>query len=151
MLVIFEGADGAGKGVLLRAFRSLTNFAHLEWDRGYLSRLVYSEYYKRPMFTMPKLRKTAIAEFKKFVRVNKPLIVYLKADPEVLAKRIVCRGEDLSEGPDPRVVVPMFERWLHELDFMDRVLEIDTTNEPDLEKLSIQIVKKINQLQCKGK
>lgn len=149
-MTIFEGPDGSGKGTLLRAFRSYTDFTHLEWDRGYLSRLVYAEYYERPLYTNPKLRREAVAEFKKFVEVNRPLIVYLKADPAVLERRIVARGEDLS-GPDSKVVTKLFDHWLLELNFGDRVLEVDTTLEPDLENLSERIVKKIKQVQKKGR
>lgn len=151
MLVIFEGVDGSGKGFLLRAFREDTQFSHLEWDRGYLSRLVYAQYHQRPLYTNKRLRKEAVDEFRNFVKYMKPVIVYLYADPEVLEARIVNRGENPSHGPDPRVVAPMFERWLDELDFGDRVIRFDTTREPDLTKMVEAIVSRIKKLQKRRK
>lgn len=150
-LVIFEGVDGSGKGTLLRAFREATRYAHLEWDRGYLSRLVYAQYYGRPTYTDPKLLKESISEFKKFLKTSRPLVVYLYAREDVLNKRIRARGEDPSQSPNPVVVSGIFNKWLEYFDLEERLATFDTSGDPDLGKMVDVITKRLKQLQRKGR
>lgn len=151
MLVIFEGVDGVGKGTLLRAFREVTKYAHTEWDRGLLSRLVYAQYFERPLYTNHVLRKEAIKEFQSFVKSMKPLFVYMTADENVLDRRIRSRGEDPSESPNSSAVKRAFEQWIDALGIDGRVLRIDTTIDPDIDSLVKMVTDKIKQLQKKGR
>lgn len=146
MLVIFEGPDAAGKTSLLRKFNTVTGYSHITVDRLHLSHMVYARYYCRKEFTDLALRTAAASAVKKFVVEEKPLIVFVRADPHVLMKRIRDRGEDPDQEPDPVQVEEIYEEEIRELGIHERLLRLDTSFAPDLEGLARRIEGKVDSL-----
>ena len=147
MIVIFEGPDGAGKTVLLRAFNSATHYAHIAIDRLHLSHMVFAQMFGRKEYTDDATRRKAEIAIKDFMRVNNVLIVYVKADVSELRERIRQRGEDPEAGPDVTITMALYEHWIEYLGLEKQVLTVDTTNLPGFNVLIAQITKKIKSME----
>lgn len=147
MIVIFEGPDASGKTSLLREFNRETSYAHITVDRLHLSHMVYSSYYERKEWTDPDLRARAVAEFRKFMFLVKPLIVLLEVDAEVAEKRVRERGEKPEEGPDSLRASNIFKLVVQEVGVVDRLLTLNTSFDPPVGALVERIVGKIGSLE----
>lgn len=146
MLVIFEGPDGSGKSLLRREFDKQTNYEHMSCDRMYLSFFVYAQMFGRNEFTSDKARKKLEADFRVFMKIMKPMIVYMKAKQSTLEERIRARGEDPREGPEASLSMTLYAHWIDHLKIQNRVVTIDTTGDPDLDSLVKLISNKIKVL-----
>lgn len=151
MILIYEGPDGAGKTLLMQEVHAATKFAHVAVDRMHLSHLVYSQYYSRDLFVAPAELAKFVTSFKKFMVEQRPLIVYVKADPSVLDERMRRRGEDPKAGPASESAIKLYDHWLETLGFTERVITIDTTFDPPMDEVVGRIVGKVKSLERRAK
>jgi len=120
MIIIFEGMDATGKSVIEKAFVITNNYAYVTVVRMHLSCLVYADYYKRPSPCTP-------AGYRRFLKDNDALVVYLVAEEPVLRRRIISRGEKYAEQPRDSVVRALFWQYYQVCVPKPRWCVIDTT------------------------
>jgi thymidylate kinase len=150
MYIIFEGIDAAGKDVLRAEFEKRTGFRHNAITRLFASQLVYSAYYKRPLWMNQAARIEYIQDAQRFIRLHKPLTVFVTADDEVTRARMRTRGENPVEHPDPSVAKVLFRSMIRVLGVPDRLLlEIDTSNNPPLSTLAMMVESRVKTLEGK--
>ena len=150
-LIIFEGSDAVGKGVLLRSFRSYTRYQFVEMDRGHISRLVFAQYFKRPLYTSEKFRFNAEKEIKTFVKQNNAVIAHVYAKKDVVFERMRLRGEDPTTEPDPETIATLIDGLIDKLGLRDRCVSVDTSGDPDLEECAKKIYEKVKSVQKRRK
>lgn len=130
-LIIFEGCDGSGKDYTRASFEKETGYFHTCLTRFFLSQLVYSHYFDRMMHRNPYTRKNYEAKIGKIMDIMHPvLIVLCRAEPKILLERISARGEIPENQPSSTDITKLYWHYIHELKIENRVLEIDTTNNP---------------------
>lgn len=144
MILIFEGPDGGGKDFIRRAFEEATSYKNTVVTRFFFSQLVYAKYFKRPEWTDDKRRRALIRTASKFIKEFKPLVVYCYAEVKVLEARIKARGEDVSAQPSPVAVSMAYEEAFDSIGVGDKILYLDTSDDPPMESLINQINKKIS-------
>jgi len=148
MYLIFEGIDAAGKDVLRAEFEKKTGYRHNAITRLFASQLVYSAYYKRPLWTNQKTREAYVQDAKKFIRVFRPLIVLVTANDEVTRARMRIRGEDPIDHPDPVLARVLFRSAIRVLEVPEKLfLEIDTTENPPLHTLAAIVESRVRTLE----
>ncbi len=117
-IVIFEGMDKSGKSTLLHAFNKTTDFLHFVIDRGPISNLVYNQIFSRNY-------GVDYSGMIDHITKHDHLIVYCKADKEVVTKRLLDNNEVLPNHSIYEQNRYLFESFLFQSPF--KYVIIDTT------------------------
>jgi len=148
MVIVFEGPDASGKDVLRNVFMQRTSYAHTAVTRFGLSQLVYSAYFKRPLWTVPLQRRAYVDMLKKFTRVVKPLTVFTYATQDAVDARVKSRGEDPALQPSVMATYTLYKQVISMVGIPDKLLVmIDTTGDPPLTTLSEVVESRIRTLE----
>ena len=147
MIVIFEGPDGAGKDFARRAFEQANNYRHLCITRAWLSQFTYACLYKRNDILDFEKYYVLCQEWYRFLRDFSPLTVLVLASPGVLAARLIKRGEDPTIKPVPASQVEIFKKIAKNIIPSRMLLNLNTTNNPTRDAISLVIEKKIKKLE----
>lgn len=141
--VVFEGPDGSGKTSLMRAFRKVTEFQYLEVDRLHLSRIVYSQWFRRDEYSNQRLRDQRDQEFLEFMEKNDAVVILLKAEPGVLDERLKARGENPADHPDAEAVSQIYEEVIDRLGYRDKVITMENGRGQSLHELAEQLAERL--------
>lgn len=163
--VIFEGPDGAGKSTMARrtagllADRSPTILQHLTsrsalndyyeparlWQRGGLN-VVQDRYLVSDLVYAPVLSGVASRLGKTEVlhgmaqTVHRAVVIYVTAEEEVLARRLVERGDDLIDPGMLHAILKNYHREMGGWEYMGAVVHtVDTSADYFLSDLELEL------------
>ena len=141
--IVLEGPDCSGKSTLFRYIHNKTNFKYNIIDRSFLSRYVYSKFYKRhdASFWYEKMHEE--------IKSLNTLIVILCPSEDVLLERLKSRGDEYQDENSLIEVKRIFEEvGRYYLSHLPNVLFIESLDAEENYKKVIDRLRDLNT--CKG-
>lgn len=121
MFIIYEGMDKTGKGTLKRAVAEATGFKYVHIDRGPIGYMVYDKLYDRES-------EKSIKQFERDWDCLKDnsIVVYLKADFDIIEKRISEHNDPFIDRNTLERTKLMYEDLIEK--YCENVIVVDTTS-----------------------
>ena len=111
------GADG-----MFEHMMSLLDRDNIIIDRFFYSNLVYGKLYDYPLMTIDQYIQLSI-------KLNKrALVIYLNAQPHVIAERMLSRGDDMIKVEDINKILDGYNKDINGLFMPKTMLSLNTTN-----------------------